>query len=857
METGQVSMTGRDVFPLDETTNYLKSFEVPLDFQWEGRNELLEFSVGWRTIKIRIPEEWEDEIRNGQDDPGDYNRFRDPGEPLRSYSLTEIADLINNSEEVMGSADKLIKATVVTDMQRGVQYLQIKSLTGEPVRLVGWQETDVQSLARGVNIPSAGVGVTTASDGVISVRFGDGVNYDIDIPTGSNIQDIANELNSLSGARLWAAVKLEGGVETLDIVAREPGALFNVELSGGVSTLLSGTTSVASEAIWMNNDHTHMGLAEMLGLETSLKSAEFDSGFDMDTVTDPLAIKIVSGTRNAVIKIADDANLTLEELADRISGICGDWLDVFVETDGDDGSNPGDPMGNSGDNEEKSTQRLVIRTKDGAPFAVYDATDLGAGRYAEQLGISSAAVVPNIPVTFPSATPPFDNDMPATLEVTVGEHVFKVKVCVNNTPTFDLIAEQIVQQVNDQYGGKLLALDKINPTGTPPVANNIAIYSLTGEPLRVVDKGYGDPDYKDYTGGIAMQLGIAAGMAGAAGTVPDSYTVSALDAGTMRISVMGHSIGIPVIAGDTMLDVANRIREYAGSWLDVSFTDTNVDDPGGFVQLALAAKDGSAVTVFDVSGNTAEYFGLTNALVSDDMAAWAPLPGESLSITVNGATHVIDLWNDTILPAPGAATVNDIDELAAMINTRFQGQDIRAEILTDNASPPGKRLAIYSPKGYSFEIDATNAPGLTFPSPPGYNSPKSASATGPYNQVVTRRTGDNQKQIDFFGVMDNLIDTVEGGNVDGLSDIMIGELDNWMTTLLKCRAVAGALISRYQTTESRYVANRTGYTDLHNNTVGVDLAETITNYEMASGIYQASLAAIARIIQPTLLDFLR
>jgi flagellar hook-associated protein 3 FlgL len=86
---------------------------------------------------------------------------------------------------------------------------------------------------------------------------------------------------------------------------------------------------------------------------------------------------------------------------------------------------------------------------------------------------------------------------------------------------------------------------------------------------------------------------------------------------------------------------------------------------------------------------------------------------------------------------------------------------------------------------------------------------------------------------------------------------MIGELDHWMTTLLKCRAVAGALISRYQTTESRYITNETGYTELHNNTVGVDLAETISNYEMASGIYQASLAAIARIIQPTLLDFLR
>ncbi|MDR0649738.1 MAG: flagellar hook-associated protein 3, partial [Synergistaceae bacterium] len=111
--------------------------------------------------------------------------------------------------------------------------------------------------------------------------------------------------------------------------------------------------------------------------------------------------------------------------------------------------------------------------------------------------------------------------------------------------------------------------------------------------------------------------------------------------------------------------------------------------------------------------------------------------------------------------------------------------------------------------------------------------------------------------IDFFGVVDNLIDTVEGGNVDGISDKMLGEMDHWMSTLLKDRAIAGALISRYTTTESRYVSNGTNYTELYDKTVGIDLAEAITNFQMATSIYEASLAAIARIMQPSLLDFLR
>ncbi|MDR3354588.1 MAG: flagellar hook-associated protein 3, partial [Synergistaceae bacterium] len=113
------------------------------------------------------------------------------------------------------------------------------------------------------------------------------------------------------------------------------------------------------------------------------------------------------------------------------------------------------------------------------------------------------------------------------------------------------------------------------------------------------------------------------------------------------------------------------------------------------------------------------------------------------------------------------------------------------------------------------------------------------------------------KKIDFFGVMDQLISAVEGGDVDGISDIMLVKLDNWLNTLLKDRAQVGALTNRYTTTESRYVSNNTNYAELHSQTVGVDLSEVITQYEMAASIYEASLASIARIMQVSLLDFLR
>ncbi|MDR1581115.1 MAG: flagellar hook-associated protein 3, partial [Synergistaceae bacterium] len=125
-----------------------------------------------------------------------------------------------------------------------------------------------------------------------------------------------------------------------------------------------------------------------------------------------------------------------------------------------------------------------------------------------------------------------------------------------------------------------------------------------------------------------------------------------------------------------------------------------------------------------------------------------------------------------------------------------------------------------------------------------------------FNQNVTYRTGNNTYDIDFFGVMDNLINTVEGGNVDGLSDTILSQLDDWLSTLLKCRAQEGALTNRYDTAVYRMTSNNTNYTDLYTQTVGIDLAEAFTNFEMSSSVYQATLAAIARLLQPSLLNFL-
>ena len=1076
--TGQVSSTGRDVFPVNEKQNILKGIELPLDFEWKGRDEILEFKVGWRTVKVRIPERWKDEIRDTTADPTDYNRFRDPKE-LDGYSLQEIAKLINESME-MGDSGRLVNCKVVTDNTRNVQWLEIQSHTGEPVRLTSWPETDKQELAQGVHGAAYGPqGRVAGTDGKFGVRFNDQL-YTVDVLAGESLADIATKLNSIPGGRIWASVKVDNSAvpaaEWLDVVSRDPGEKFTLEatgggtsffapqsvtqssrthqgqqvlnsfgfgagapfvatsigdfslkignnnysipmnigntaadlaaainglaigvtasigangelslsspnpfditatggvlplfdsgvsarsseLSGGTAKLstekvspsfvlngegalsveyggqqywldLAGATSLAdvaaainglsgslpagnglnavvktgldadgnpvewleisangtfrvsgfgsgadvlgrevtgSDFIQKNTDHSHIDFADFMGMETSLKSTELrlDNAWDTTLSNNAVDIKLVSGSNRGEIFINDTANLTLEELAARINGVCGDWLEAIVQTDVADGTNSADPLNNSGDNEEKGTQRLVLRTKDGAPVAVYDGpgkqTALGpvsAGSYAAELGLSTALKGTTTgPINYPSdGAGIFDENMPALLEVQVGNRTYTVKVCKNNCPTAESVAAAIVDQVNQQYGGKLLAVDNLNMDPTNPVLTDFALYSLTGEPLRVVDTGYGDPRFSDYTGGVAMQLGIQSGVLSAAGTLDNQ--LAATD-GSIRIRTPGHTVDVPVLAGDTLFEISKRIREYTGSWLDVSFTDSTMDAAGGTVQLSLSAKDGSAVSVYDILGTNASDFVFDTGIKgTTDMNGWVPVVGDTMTISVNGFEHTIDLWDDQT--PGGRPVVWNVDELAEMINTRFQGQDIRAEVVVhkDNTGAViSKELALWSPKGYAITVDTSSMTTSPFAAPV-VTTPNRGGA-GPFNQQVTQRTASNQKDVDFFGVIDNLISAVTAEDRDGITDSLIGKLDNWFSTLQKTRAQVGALTNRYETSTTRMISNNTSLTELNGEVIGIDLAEASMNYEMMSAVYEASLAMMARVVQPTLLDFLR
>jgi len=87
--------------------------------------------------------------------------------------------------------------------------------------------------------------------------------------------------------------------------------------------------------------------------------------------------------------------------------------------------------------------------------------------------------------------------------------------------------------------------------------------------------------------------------------------------------------------------------------------------------------------------------------------------------------------------------------------------------------------------------------------------------------------------------------------------LSLAALDQALSNVLDARATVGARQNRLEMAETRYDDERVTLTALRSKLGDVDMAEAIMNFNVRESVYQAALGAAARVMQPTLLDFLR
>ncbi len=805
---GDISFAGSDIVPENEDSYFICSHYVPLDWEWTGREEKVQITVGSRTLSVFIPENWSDSDYNKTNkysgdatkliNYSDKNEFRDPNESS-GISLQDLADIVNGSLEEQG-ADMLVHAYIETDTRAGTQQLILKSNTGEKIGITGWPDTDYMPMEAEITTldmsgddwkPAAGetsilrisVGSTSVSpltDEQIASKTDDELAKEgivriigTSSPDDITAEDIANKINNING--VFARTTSDGNriVITAERVGDLPADPLRIDeakealhypslmikAEGSAQKIFDFTDSsntITAKSERRKLDQSHMDVFDVLGMETAMKSREFGMNDTLKVETgNQLHWRMISGGHTADIKL-NEGEYTLSEICDRLKNAGAGWLEVTLSEDVKDTSGQ-----STLDNEEK-TQRLVIRGYNGEQVIFLD---MNTNKYADRLGLSTALRTDAYNdktgyngtgmkcVNFPSAPCVDDNiGIPLRVQMNCGMYydvnIRKADVADPSTGFIDrdLVMKSIAEQVNDIEGYDVMGFVQHVDSEGKEIDGSSSIYFLSGEAFTVVDMPFDDPEWNDYSGGIAAQMGIHGGITSNLqqtkipmtdsltfgdttdrdGNIIDGAYTNAGEVfreGTIRLSNLSHSVEIDISASDTVKNVMDKIRVQAGDWLYVNYYDTHmgntqdssVRNSGDYPLISISSVDGSAVNVLDVKGHIAEdALGLSTGIqgrLNDDGSdtsdtagikqfewdiANQDFPAHALNITVAGYTHTIDLTAMRDVTADDAIKA---DDLVQFINARMQDYDVQSEINKDG------ELMLWSPRGYSVQVD--------------------------------------------------------------------------------------------------------------------------------------------------------
>ncbi|WP_068673080.1 flagellar hook-associated protein FlgL [Oceanobacillus sp. Castelsardo] len=108
----------------------------------------------------------------------------------------------------------------------------------------------------------------------------------------------------------------------------------------------------------------------------------------------------------------------------------------------------------------------------------------------------------------------------------------------------------------------------------------------------------------------------------------------------------------------------------------------------------------------------------------------------------------------------------------------------------------------------------------------------------------------------LVNTLDTFVNQLNSDDTNGINN-SIGEISTGIDKIINARADLGARMNRLELVENRLNEQETIATKTMSNNEDVDYAKTITELITQESIHRAALSAGARIIQPTLLDFLR
>lgn len=203
--------------------------------------------------------------------------------------------------------------------------------------------------------------------------------------------------------------------------------------------------------------------------------------------------------------------------------------------------------------------------------------------------------------------------------------------------------------------------------------------------------------------------------------------------------------------------------------------------------------------------------------------------------------------NGSMSESARKALAVEIDELTNILvqmgNSNYEGRYIFAGFQTNTV--PFSRDAGLLAEGAETSIAYHGDQGsLNWEVAPGVTVPGSVDGVELF------------QDLEIFKTMEKLALSLNE-NDQSLIDASIEPISSALDHILDKRAAIGAITNGLEMTMEKYRSENINIKELRSKLEDIDFAEAYINFAMMENIYQASISTGARIIQPSLLDFLR
>lgn len=201
-----------------------------------------------------------------------------------------------------------------------------------------------------------------------------------------------------------------------------------------------------------------------------------------------------------------------------------------------------------------------------------------------------------------------------------------------------------------------------------------------------------------------------------------------------------------------------------------------------------------------------------------------------------------------------------VDEFAQILNTSFDGKYIfggsRGTTKPMSTSVDGSKNTIldYNNATTPQELDKINSrlyveisPGVTM----DYN------ITG---GDLTQFTNENSQSKDLRQILGNIVSHLDSTDPTQTAELTKGDLQDMtdaISNLLKKRAEVGAKQNRMDSAKEKNEDESYNLTAILSRTEDIDITQKTMEYATMQTVYMASLQTSAKVIQPSLLDYLR